>query len=78
MNISEELDDQPNWRNREELDAEEQDADVLDVARKCMEARQYHRAMYFLQGHTSAKARFISVYCRFIVRLNLCLLTMDC
>ncbi|KAJ3922989.1 cell division control protein 23 [Lentinula edodes] len=66
MNISEELDDQPNWRNREELDAEEQDTDVLDVARKCMEARQYHRAMYFLQGHTSAKARFISVYCRFI------------
>ncbi|KAF8832527.1 hypothetical protein HHX47_DHR1001546 [Lentinula edodes] len=43
MNISEELDDQPNWRNREELDAEEQDADVLDVARKCMEAHTRHQ-----------------------------------
>ncbi|KAE9408649.1 TPR-like protein [Gymnopus androsaceus JB14] len=56
------------WLTREDLEAEEQEADVLNVARKCMEARQYHRAAHFIRNCTSSKARFLSVYCQFIVR----------
>ncbi|KAJ3838385.1 hypothetical protein EV361DRAFT_897022 [Lentinula raphanica] len=67
MDISGELNDhRQKWLNNEEVDAEERDEDVFNVARKCMEARQYHRATHFLQNCTSAKARFVSVYCRFI------------
>ncbi|KAJ3801678.1 TPR-like protein [Lentinula aff. detonsa] len=66
MELSEEFEDQPSWLSREELYAEERDADVINVARKCMEARQYHQAVHFLRSCTSAKSQFISVYCRFI------------
>ncbi|KIK68965.1 hypothetical protein GYMLUDRAFT_34994, partial [Collybiopsis luxurians FD-317 M1] len=56
----------PTWQSKEDIEAEEHDIDVINVARKCMEARQYHRAGHFLRGCTSAKARFIAIYCRFI------------
>ncbi|KAJ4486379.1 hypothetical protein J3R30DRAFT_3446262 [Lentinula aciculospora] len=66
MNASADYEDLPEWLSREDVDAEERDADVFNLARKCMEARQYHRAIHFVRGCASSKARFISVYCQFI------------
>lgn len=71
MLLSDGLEDQPKWITREEMEVEDMEADVLDVASKCMQARQYHRAAHLLRNCTSAKACFIASYCQFIVSTRL-------
>ncbi|KAF5388775.1 hypothetical protein D9757_005611 [Collybiopsis confluens] len=66
MLLPEHFDEPPKWQINLDVEAEDHDADVINVARKCMEVRQYHRAGHFLRNCASAKARFIAVYCQFI------------
>jgi len=50
-----------------ENDLEIQEEDVLGTARACVEAREFKRAIHILQDCRSSKARFLSIYSRFIV-----------
>lgn len=47
------------------LDFEEED--VLTTARGCIDLREFMRAIHLLKECRSSKARFLSIYCQFIV-----------
>lgn len=61
----------PRFQNPSIIDEdalESRDDDEMLLAQKYMEARQYTRAVHVLRNCVSAKAVFISAYCRFLVR----------
>ncbi|TFK44754.1 hypothetical protein BDQ12DRAFT_641682 [Crucibulum laeve] len=49
-----------------ELELQHQEADSLLTARTCLEAREFVRVTHILKGCKSAKARFLTIYCRFL------------
>lgn len=46
---------------------EVQEEDSITAARACFEAREFYRATHILEKCTSAKAKFLRIYCQFIV-----------
>jgi hypothetical protein len=52
-----------------EAEYELREEDVLATARACMDAREFQRAVHLLRDCKSARARFLSVYNQFMVRL---------
>lgn len=51
-----------------EAELEARDTDSLAVARACIGAREFLRAVHILKDRQSAKARFVSLYGQFLVR----------
>lgn len=49
------------------LDYEAQEQDTLIAARECVESKEFHRGAHLLRNCQSPKARFLRVYCQFIV-----------
>lgn len=47
---------------------EKEEEDTLFAARSCFEAREFYRATHLLKECKSSKARFLKLYCQFIVR----------
>lgn len=63
------LQSQPEDVRAMESELEYQEDDIFVTARACLESREFLRAVHLLRECKSSKARFLSIYCQFIVSL---------
>jgi anaphase-promoting complex subunit 8 len=61
-----------------EADLENQEQDVILAARACFDAREFHRATHLLTKCISLKAKFLRLYCQFIVSGKLIIVKYNC
>jgi hypothetical protein len=47
---------------------DEQDEVIINAARACMEAKEFQRAAWVLQGSVGQKAAFLGYYAQYLVR----------
>lgn len=52
-----------------DAEADEEEADLLEVAKTYFAMKELDRAGHLLRGCKGPKARFLSIYCRFLVGL---------
>jgi hypothetical protein len=59
-----------NEGNLTDAEADEEEADLLEVAKTYYAMKELDRAAHLLRGCKGPKARFLAVYCRFLVSLG--------